>query len=57
VGTGLLNDLVNDPQDFARHIPPDRRRYLLDMPDLQADDHPVDYLRRIRAALNEAAPE
>jgi hypothetical protein len=56
VGTGLLDDLVNDPQDFARHIPPDRRRYLLDMPDLQADDHPVDYVRRIRAALEEAAP-
>lgn len=47
----MLNDLVDDPHAFARHLPLEQRRYLLDMPDLQADDHPVGYLRRIRSAV------
>jgi hypothetical protein len=54
-GSTFLNDLVNDPQAFARHVPPDQRRYILDMPDLQADDHPAEYLHRIRAALADVA--
>jgi hypothetical protein len=54
-GSNFLTDLVNDPHAFARHIRSDQRRYVLDMPDLQADDHPADYLRRIRAALDTAA--
>lgn len=54
VDWGFLEDLVNDPHGFVRRIPPDRCRYLADMPDLQADDHPADYLPRIRAALAEA---
>jgi hypothetical protein len=51
VGWGLLDDLVNDPAAFARRLPPEQRRYILDIPDLQADDHPADYIRRIREAV------
>ncbi|GAA5016871.1 hypothetical protein GCM10023317_57110 [Actinopolymorpha pittospori] len=55
-GVDLRTFLVNDPRAFARRVPPDQRRYVLDVPDLQqADDHPAEYLRRIRAALAEAA--
>ncbi|MEQ7129389.1 hypothetical protein ABN034_33355 [Actinopolymorpha sp. B11F2] len=58
VGWGILDDLVNDPQAFARRVPPGQCRYVLDIPDLQDDGHPADYLRRIREALTrvESAP-
>jgi len=51
----LVDDLISDPQAFARHVPVDQCRYLLDMPDLQADDHPAGHLDRIRTALAKAA--
>ncbi|MBM7783685.1 hypothetical protein [Tenggerimyces flavus] len=51
VGWSLLDDLLRDPQAFASRVPPDRCRYLLDIPDLQLNDHPADYLPRLRAAL------
>ncbi len=53
---GFLDRLVKDPQGFARAVDLDRCRYLLDMPDLQLDDHPADYLRRVRNAFQEAFP-
>ena len=53
VGWGILDDLVKDPHAFARRVPPDRCRHILDIPDLQTD-HPPAYLQRIRAALQYA---
>lgn len=53
-GVDFCNFLLNDPHAFAQRIPPDKRCYLLDMPDLQADDHPAEYLDRIRKALAQA---
>lgn len=55
LSSALLDDLVADPLAFARLLPADRRRYLLDMPDLQSEDHPADYVSAIRAALDCAA--
>lgn len=54
-GNDLLAELVSDPHTFARHMPLERCRYILDLPDLQADDQSADYLRQVRAALAGAA--
>jgi hypothetical protein len=54
-GVDLRTFLVNNPPAFARRVPPDQCKYVLDIPDLQDDDHTSDYLRRIRAALAAAA--
>lgn len=54
-GDDLLDELINDPQGFARHMPLDQCRYALDIPDLQDAEYPADYLRRIRAALAQVA--
>ena len=54
-GDDLLDELINDPQEFARHMPLDQCRYILDIADFQTGDYPADYLRRIRAALDAAA--
>lgn len=51
LGTPMLNDLINDPHEFSRHIGPDRCRYLLQMPDLQDPSHPVEYLQHLKDAL------
>lgn len=56
-GVDFRTFVINDPRAFARWIPPEHRRYVLDMPDLQADDHPAEYLRRVRTALAQAAAE
>lgn len=53
VGWGILDDLVADPHAFAARVPPDQRRYIVDIPDVQAEDHPAERLRRIRDALEE----
>ena len=53
--TAVINDLIKDPRAFARHMPLDQCRYILDMPDLLEDDQPADYLRQIRAALTAAS--
>jgi hypothetical protein len=50
-GEHLLEELLDDPLAFARHMPPDQCRYLLDSPDFLDDGHPADYLRRIQTAL------
>lgn len=49
-GADLINLLIADPADFARRIPADQRRHLLDVPDLHTD-HPESYLDRVRAAF------
>lgn len=54
LGTPMLNDLINDPVEFSRHISPDECRYLLDMPDLQDPSHPAEYLLRLPPALSTA---
>lgn len=51
-GEKMLADLLEDPNTFKRGMPLERRKYILDIPDLQ-HDHPADHLRRIRAALDE----
>lgn len=48
----LIKDLIADPHAFARYVPVDQCRYLLDMPDLREEDQSPDYLGQIRAALN-----
>jgi hypothetical protein len=53
-GNDLIDELIGDPQTFARHLPLDRCRYILDIPDLQDDSQASDYRRRIAAALNAA---
>jgi hypothetical protein len=52
--TLLFKDLISNPREFNRHIPPEQRRYLLDVPDLRPDDNPPDYLHRIRESLKVA---
>ena len=57
-GNDLFDELINDPHGFARHMPLDQCRYMLDIPDFQADGYyPDDYRRRILAALENAASE
>ncbi|MEQ4206257.1 hypothetical protein [Actinopolymorpha sp. B9G3] len=53
-GEDLLDELINDPHAFARHMPLDQCRYILDIPDLQ-DGHATGYLHRIGTALKDAA--
>ncbi len=54
-GADLINLLIADPADFARRIPADQRRHLLDVPDLHTD-HPETYLDRVRAAFAALEP-
>ncbi|WP_152363736.1 hypothetical protein [Microlunatus speluncae] len=56
VDWGFLDHLVEDPPGFARAVDLDQCRYLLDLPDLQLDDHPAGYLARIRTAFEIAFP-
>ncbi|MFC7620276.1 hypothetical protein [Microlunatus sp. GCM10028923] len=55
-GVDVLQQLIKDPHGFARSMPADRCRYLLDLPDLQLDDHPAGYLDRVRDAYELAFP-
>ncbi|GAB3742872.1 hypothetical protein [Microlunatus parietis] len=55
-GVDAVQQLIKDPHGFARSMPADRCRYLLDLPDLQLADHPADYLRRVREAYELAFP-
>lgn len=48
----MVNDLIDNPREFSRHVPPDQCRYLLDMPDLQDPSHPADYRPRLEHALS-----
>lgn len=57
LGTTMLDDLINNPREFSRHIPSDQSRYLLDMPDLQDPSHPSDYRPRLENALSIARAE
>lgn len=47
----LVQELVCDPHAFAQHLAPDQCRYILDIPDLQDDSNPAEYLRRISDAI------
>lgn len=53
-GVDLRTFLLGDPGVFARCVPADRRRYVLDMPDLQDEDQSAEYVCRIRAVLEQA---